>query len=203
MSADGEDFLSRWSRRKQQAKAGEPLPPPDAPQGEPAPAAPPTPVQPVAAAPAAQPAPAAPAPPPPTLEDVASLTRDSDYSRFVQAGVDDNVKRAAMKKLFSDPHFNVMDGLDVYIDDYNKPDPLPTSMLRKMAQAEVLGLFRDEEGHDDTEAAQVPPDGAVAPDAATLKAAANEDPDLQLQPDDAARREGAGGDAVDDPGRVG
>ena len=30
-----------------------------------------------------------------------------------------------MKKLFSDPHFNVMDGLDTYIDDYGKPDPIP------------------------------------------------------------------------------
>ena len=63
--------------------------------------------------------------PPPTLDDVAQLTADSDYSRFVRSDVDDGVKRAAMKKLFADPHFNVMDGLDVYIDDYNKPDPLP------------------------------------------------------------------------------
>jgi hypothetical protein len=35
------------------------------------------------------------------------------------------VKNAAFKKLFADPHFNVMDGLDIYIDDYSKPDPLP------------------------------------------------------------------------------
>jgi hypothetical protein len=33
------------------------------------------------------------------------------------------VRNAALKKLFTDPHFNVMDGLDVYIDDYGKPDP--------------------------------------------------------------------------------
>ena len=49
-----------------------------------------------------------------------------------------------MKKLFSDPHFNVMDGLDTYIDDYGKPDPIPLSMLRRMNQAAVLGLFDDE-----------------------------------------------------------
>ena len=42
-----------------------------------------------------------------------------------------------MKKLFSDPHFNVMDGLDTYIDDYGKPDPIPLSMLRRMNQAAV------------------------------------------------------------------
>jgi hypothetical protein len=31
------------------------------------------------------------------------------------------VKNAAMKKLFADPHFNVMDRLDIYIDDYSSP----------------------------------------------------------------------------------
>ena len=67
----------------------------------------------------------APAPAPPTLDDVATLTRESDFSRFVAPGVDGDVKNAALKKLFSDPHFNVMDGLDIYIDDYSKPDPLP------------------------------------------------------------------------------
>jgi hypothetical protein len=40
-----------------------------------------------------------------------------------------------MKKLFSDPHFNVMDGLDSYIADYGKPDPIPLSMLRLMNQS--------------------------------------------------------------------
>jgi hypothetical protein len=40
------------------------------------------------------------------------------------------VKNAAIKKLFADPHFNVMDGLDTYIDDYSKPDPIPPEMLR-------------------------------------------------------------------------
>ena len=40
------------------------------------------------------------------------------------------VRNAAMKKLFADPQFNVMDRLDTYIDDYSLPDPLPASMLR-------------------------------------------------------------------------
>ena len=80
----------------------------------------------------------------PTLEDVARLTRESDFSRFVVPGVDEGVKRAAMKKLFSDPHFNVMDGLDTYIDDYSKPDPIPEAMLRQLNQAKDLFLFDDE-----------------------------------------------------------
>ena len=58
-----------------------------------------------------------------------------------------------MKKLFSDPRYNVMDGMDVYIDDYSKPDPIPYAMLRKLASAKFLGLF-DEEEKEEAEAAQ-------------------------------------------------
>jgi hypothetical protein len=82
--------------------------------------------------------------PPPTLEEVKSLTPASDFSRFVAPGVDSGVKNAAMKKLFTDPHFNVMDGLDTYIDDYGRADPIPKSMLRQMVQARMLGLLDDE-----------------------------------------------------------
>jgi hypothetical protein len=141
------------------------------------------------------------APPPlPTLEDVARLTQDSDFSRFVRPGVDDTVKRAAMKKLFSDPHFNVMDGLDTYIDDYGIPDPIPDEMLRRMTQSKFLRLFDDEPPADGTATAASPqasPDGAAAPalpqsDAPAAEAPIDEDPALRLQPDDAAGPAGAG-----------
>ena len=59
--------------------------------------------------------------------DLAALGRDSDFTRFVTPEVSGEVRNAALKKLFSDPHFNVMDGLDTYIDDYSKPDPLPAA----------------------------------------------------------------------------
>ena len=74
----------------------------------------------------------------PTLEDVAQLETNSDFSRFMAKDVDEEVKRSAMKKLFSDPHFNIMDGLDIYIDDYSKPDPLPPGMLEKILHADAL-----------------------------------------------------------------
>lgn len=75
---------------------------------------------------------------PPTLDDVAQLTPDSDFSRFVGKDVDENVKRSAMKKLFSNPHFNVMDRLDVYIDDYNQFTPLTPAMLASLNHAKDL-----------------------------------------------------------------
>lgn len=150
---DGADetFLSRWSRRKALQRQETSRPVPDAPPlpeatGPVAPAA--TAALPADAAVVAPPSEArpaaAPAPPPPTLEEVRALTPSSDFTRFVAPGVDSEVKNAAMKKLFTDPHFNVMDGLDTYIDDYGKSDPIPKSMLRQMVQARVLGLLDDE-----------------------------------------------------------
>jgi hypothetical protein len=60
----------------------------------------------------------------------------------MKPNVDPAVQQAAMKKLFSDPHFNIMDRLDIYIDDYSIPDPIPMEMLKRMVQSETLGLFR-------------------------------------------------------------
>lgn len=143
---DGGGFLTRWSRRKAQLRQGVAPAEPAVPAAGPAPAPTAVATPAVATAAAAAPAlppPVAPPPPAPTLADVAALGRNSDYTRFVAPGVDAGVKNAALKKLFSDPHFNVMDGLDTYIDDYGKPDPLSAAMLRKMVQSHALGLFDD------------------------------------------------------------
>lgn len=75
---------------------------------------------------------------PVTLEDVAGLTRDSDYSPFVANGIDEAIKRSAMKKLFSDPHFNIMDGLDIYIDDYSVFEPIRPEVLALIEHAKPL-----------------------------------------------------------------
>ena len=106
----GEAFLSRWSRKKEEARE----PPPPAQQ------------QPDLKSPA------------PDLPPIESLTPDSDYRAFFQPKVNDDVRRAALKKLFGDPHFNVMDGLDVYIDDYSKSEPIPPAMLAGMKTAQDI-----------------------------------------------------------------
>ena len=74
------------------------------------------------------------------MEDAQALTPASDFRRFVAPDVDPQVRNAAVKQLFTDPHFNVMDGLDIYIDDYTQPDPLPLGMLNQMASAQFLQL---------------------------------------------------------------
>ena len=80
-----------------------------------------------------------------SLDDVKLLTKDSDFAPYMAPSVDTGVRNAAMKKLFSDPHFNVMDGLDIYIDDYSIADPIPESMLRQMVSSKFLNLFSEEE----------------------------------------------------------
>jgi hypothetical protein len=74
----------------------------------------------------------------PSLPPLESLTIDSDYSPFMQTGVDEDVKRAALRKLLRDPRFNVMDGLDVYIDDYSKPSPIEPELVRTLMQARYI-----------------------------------------------------------------
>ena len=72
------------------------------------------------------------APPLPPLD---SLTFESDFREFMHSKVEQSVKRAALKKLFSDPRFNVMDGLDTYIDDYTKADPISDELLATLEHA--------------------------------------------------------------------
>lgn len=213
--AEDSNFFSRWSRRKVQVRSGE-QPGPD-PVTRPVvpPAAPAV----VAAVPVAPPEtpiaePTAEAPPALTLEDVARLTPEADFSPFVARSVSPDVRNAAMKKLFSDPHYNVMDGLDIYIDDYSKPSPLLAAEVAKMVGARFLKLVDDPDRPRAEQVAAVPADTTVSPPAfpepidgpspqdATDDAAAptasvspephDDHPDLQLQPDDAAEPPGSG-----------
>jgi hypothetical protein len=137
-------FLSRWSRRKADVREGRPL---DEPSGSPVAASLPASVRAEASglqvAPLEQPLEQV-ARPLPTMADAQQLTPESDFSGFMTKDVTPDVKNMAMKKLFTDPHFNVMDGMDVYIDDFTQPDPLPMAMLRQMASAKAMNLFDDE-----------------------------------------------------------
>jgi hypothetical protein len=72
------------------------------------------------------------------LPAIESLTIDSDFVPFFKPQVDESIKRAALKQLFRDPRFNIMDGLDTYIDDYTQPDPIPSAMLEDLMQRRVF-----------------------------------------------------------------
>ena len=184
--ADG--FLGRWSQRKQALREGRAVAEPpidkrigveDAANG----------AEPETSSQQPQADPPAPAP---TLADVQALNADSSFAPFVARDVAPEVRNAAMKKLFADPHYNVMDGLDIYIDDYSLPSPMPAAMLRQMASAKFLKLFDEEEQSPVPESAQ--PASSAMPAPAVAGASPNQVPDLhhdhtdlRLQPDHAAR----------------
>src|SRR5580765_5344371 len=135
MTDDG-DFLRRWSRRKVAAKTASPA-------GTARPLADAAPAkvgaqhpEPTKTAPVEQ---ALPLPP------VESLTIESDFTPFMQPGVDPAVKRQALRTLVRDPRFNVMDGLDIYIGDYSISDPMPPEWLGQLKQLERLGHYIEPE----------------------------------------------------------
>jgi hypothetical protein len=197
---DPEDgFLTRWSRRKAHVRQGQPVP--AAAPLPVAPTAPPAPPEASAAPRPAEPglAEAAAPEPQPTLDDVAQLTPTSDFRRFVAPQVGADVRNAALKRLFADPHFNVMDGLDVYIDDYSKPSPLSKAELAMMVGAKFLKLVDDPDEKRTTEAAapSAPTDGGATaatpgPETADPTPPHDDHADLQLQPDHDPGRESPG-----------
>ena len=206
--ADG--FLGRWSQRKQAVREGKAL-------VEPQEVSLPKPVplanslaEPASAPQMAEPVALVEQAPPPSMQDVDVLTPQSDFKPFVARNVAPEVRNAAMKKLFTDPHFNVMDRLDIYIDDYSLPDPLPESMLRQMASAKFLNLFEDQENqalktgvrddadtlqdHSVAQSAQLPSAGAdlLTNNLPSQPGTDHDHTDLRLQPNHAAGPEESG-----------
>ncbi len=156
MAEEPTGFLGRWARRKTAVLQGKPVEDPAPEVKTPSPAATAVPAGaavrtpagdsqaavPTAGSPASEPA------KPLSLDDVRTLTKDSDFKPFMAGNVGPEVRNAAMKKLFADPHFNVMDGLDIYIDDYSVSEPIPESMLRQMTSAKFLNLFDEDKEED-------------------------------------------------------
>lgn len=116
-SDDSASFLVRWSRRKRANAAGEPLPEPVV----------------------AKPVPAIDG----TREDVpladpVLLNFADDFTPYLKARVAPALKKAALKKLFSDPSFNETDGLDVYLEDFNLVPDLPAADLALLEHARAI-----------------------------------------------------------------
>lgn len=140
MTRDDQDrFLSRWSRLKKEARQTEEKPPQAEANAAPPPAVEPSapvndsPSQPVMTSPAAVPQ----LPPLDTLKGLAS-----EYSEFLKPGVDEGLRRSALKKLFADPYFETFERFEAYCEDYTQGEPIPAAMLRTLEHAK--GLLFDE-----------------------------------------------------------
>ena len=115
MAQEKEDFLGRWSRlKREQAKEAEV---------------------------ARQPADAG---KPPELPPVDQLTSESEFSGFMHPQVKDALRRVALKKLFSDPHFNTPDPFEPFSGDWTVGETISDEMMGKLNQARTL-VFSPEE----------------------------------------------------------
>jgi hypothetical protein len=160
MVQDRDDFLRRWSRRKQDAAAQAKAPAPQAPTADPA----------------------------PKLPSIDSLTFESDFKDFMHAKVEDSVKRAALKKLFADPRFNVIDYMDVYIDDYTNLEGIPPEMLARLEHSRSTLFGREEEKKEENKD-EAPQD----PQLAQAPAPAEAPQEHKLQEEEPKKDNGAAG----------
>lgn len=151
---DQEDFLARWSRRKLDVRQ-------DVPQE-------------TAPAPAAVTPPESPAEEPgreltdADMPPVETLDADSDYTQFLSPGVSDDLRRQALRKLYSQPDFNVIDGLNDYDEDYTQFAGLGSLVTHEMKRmlARELEKERAAAGEVTTEAADNDENAEMQPDEA-------------------------------------
>jgi hypothetical protein len=129
-----EPFLARWSRLKREA-------PPAKKEAAPAPGA--------ASAPA--------------LPAVENLTPQSDFAPFMSPQVKEELRRLALKKLFSDPHFNLPDPFEPYSRDWNDVEALSPELLATLNQARSV-LFTEQDKKPDAEPAAKENEGEVKQD---------------------------------------
>lgn len=148
---EDENFISRWSRRKQEmgkdpAITQQQTPIPDA----------------IIEAPLLTDA---------DMPAIESLTEDSDYTGFLSPEVSEALRTQALHKLFHSPGFNVRDGLDDYDEVYTgfeKLGDIVTADMRHQlemeAQRRARQMAEDESGEDNKQvevAAATPLNDAV------------------------------------------
>jgi hypothetical protein len=93
--------------------------------------------------------------PAPALPPVESLTPESEFSGFMHPKVKEELRRLALKKLFSDPHFNVPDPFEAYSGDWTGGEPISPELLATLNQARSVLFTEDEKkAADEREAAQ-------------------------------------------------
>lgn len=123
MAHENETFLGRWSRLKREERSEEKKLPEKA---------------------------EADAPPLPPAEE---LTPESDFTGFMHPKVEDAVRRVALKKLFSDPHFNTPDPFEPFSGDWTNAEPISEELMKTLNQARTH-LFGDEKKKEEEQPPQ-------------------------------------------------
>ena len=100
--------------------------------------------------------------PAPILPPVDKLTPESDFTGFMHPKVEDALRRAALKKLFRDPHFNVPDPFEAYSGDWTGGEPISEEMLATLNQARTLLFDKEEKKEQAKDESNAADDGAPA-----------------------------------------
>jgi len=171
-----ESALSRWSRRKQEAReapaVASEIPAVDTESMLEVPATDEISEEPIALTDADMP-------------DIDTLSEESDFTGFMSSGVSDELRNLALRKLFQAPVFNIRDGLDEYDEDYTSFEKLgdivtcdmkhqievqerkrrealeleQENQARAEAELEDVEDFEDVEDMGDEDAAEIDDDG--------------------------------------------
>lgn len=72
------------------------------------------------------------------LPALSSISLSEDFTPFMQAKVPQALRQQALKALFKEPHFNVMDGLDTYIDDYTQFEPIAPEVMATLSSWKTI-----------------------------------------------------------------
>lgn len=72
------------------------------------------------------------------LPPMSAISLAEDFTPFMQAKVPQALKQQALKALFKEPHFNVMDGLDIYIDDYTVFEPISPEVMATLSSWKAI-----------------------------------------------------------------
>ena len=92
--------------------------------------------------------------PAPALPPVETLTPESDFTGFMGPKVEDRLRRIALKKLFSDPHFSTPDPFEPFSGDWTVGEPIGQELLAKLNQTRSVLLSQAEREEKDREAEQ-------------------------------------------------
>lgn len=186
--SEDEPFLLRWSRRKHAARHEEEREPRaeergQTPESEAGGAA----DTPAANEPADKPGHADEDLPPPE-----SLGPDSDFSAYLSGRVSSGLRRAAMRRLFSLPDFNVRDGLDDYDEDYTSFQSLGKIVTAQMKHQQERLRERERVREEERQAA-----ASDREDAKSDEATAGDAADSEMDADDDRPATGTGTAAHD------
>jgi hypothetical protein len=131
------------------------------------------------------------------MPPVEILDADSDYAQFLSPKVSERLRRAALRKLFHLPRYNVMDGLDTYIADCRHYTPLGDTITADMRHEMERQAEAARDVAEQKSSTVVTQDRQPAALDLTAQAAGTTPEHRSQPPADASRQRGAGPDRND------